>query len=337
MSPSRANEQNEYSVPSYWKFSRENSAGLFPQQSQSRRLAYLGMKIFLRNWAPPALIRVVQSALDYVRPAPWEYVPSGWSANGSVRGWNDASIVRLQKKTWSAYGECVEGTSPLWLNHENPAGPNTGDLRDHNTLISFAYVLALAAHRKRCLSVLDWGGGIGHYYRLSKAVLPGVEIDYHCHDLPVLCETGRELLPDVHFCENVDESFCRQYDLVLASSSLWYEENWRCLLDKLISATTSYLYVTRLVFVNRVPSYVAIQRPWAMGYDTEYLCWILNRQEFISHLNASNMELMREFMICNGPHICRAPEQGDYRGFLFRKRAAGMAERAVAASFSQRV
>lgn len=277
------------------------------------------LKALIRQWVPPGFIRLAMVALDHLRPAPWEYVPAGWRQE-LMRGWDVNSVVERQMECWRAYQECLQGPSPLGLNHEALLQPDTGDFRDHNTLVSFAYVLALAAHEKRRLSILDWGGGIGHYYLLSKAVLPGVELDYACRDLPRQCEAGRQLLPNVEFRETSNETFSRHYDLVLASSSLWYEKDWQSLVARLASIADPYLYITRLVFIEHASSYVAIQRPWRLGYSTEYLCWILNRKEFLTHLDACGMELLREFLICDGPYIYRAPEQGDYRGFLFRKR-----------------
>ena len=236
-----------------------------------------------------------------------------------MRGWNVPSVADAQKRKWEAYQQSLRGTAPLGINHESRWKPTSGDLRDHNTLVSFAYVLALAAWQKQRLSLLDWGGGMGHYYVLSKALLPTVDIDYFCHDVPLLCQAGREVLPQAHFFDSPQEAFSRSYDFVLASSSVWYEEEWRPLLDKLIRVADPYLYVSRMIFVNRVPSYVAVQRPWAVGYGTEYLCWILNKKEFLDHVLSRGMELVREFLISSAQHIHRAPEQGDYRGFLFRK------------------
>ncbi len=268
---------------------------------------------------------MVQGGLDRLRPAPWEYVAAGWNGSEKTRGWNVSGIAKMQQETWQAYADRLKGNGPLGINHED-RNQDSGKLTDHNTLISYAYALALAARQKQSLSLLDWGGGIGHYYLLSKAVLPGVDIDYYCHDLPLLCEAGATTLPNGHFIQNPDDCFARKYDFVLASSSLWYEQEWRSVVDRLAGAADPYLYVTRMVFVQRAASYVAIQRPWALGYETEYRCWILNRDEFVSHLASQSMELVREFLINDGPRIHRAPEQGDYRGFLFRKSDSPRAE-----------
>lgn len=281
----------------------------------------MNIKQFIKMWAPPGLIRSIRHRLDYVRPAPWEYMPEGWSTiDKRITGWNLSGITETQKKKWPFYVNSLQGTSPLGINHEAELNADPKDIAAHNTLISYAYVLALASRMKQRISLLDWGGGIGHYYVLSAAVLPDTAIDYFCYDLPLLCEVGQELLPEAHFLQERDACFSRDYDLVLASSSIWYEEDWRSVVRKLASVSRNYLYVARMLFIDRAGSYVAVQRPKAMGYDTEYLCWVFNRTEFIDCVTECGMELVREFILSDGPHIHRAPEQGDMRGFLFRRK-----------------
>ena len=186
--------------------------------------------------------------------------------------------------------------------------------------MAYAYAIDLAARKKDRISLLDWGGGIGHYYIINKALLPKVTIDYHCKNLLLLCEGGRELLPEAKFYENEEECFAQAYDLVLASSSLQYCEDWQRIAQRLTLATRSYLYITRVPIVHRLPSFVVVQRLYRYGYQTEYLSWFLNREEFLSHMSTLEMELIREFLIQERPHVHQAPEQGEYRGFLFRPR-----------------
>jgi putative methyltransferase (TIGR04325 family) len=256
--------------------------------------------------------------MNRLRPAAWEYMPEGWDRATEVRGWNVSSVVEFQTARWRAYAEALSGPAPLAVNHEEWRDLKSGKLRDHNTLMTYAYVLALAAHQKQCVSVLDWGGGLGHYSLLSKAVLPEVEFDYYCHDVPLLCSAGRQLSPTIHFLEDPEECFARRYDLVLASSSIWYERQWRTLLKHLAASANPYLYVTRMIFIDRCSSYIAIQRTGAASYRTEYLCWILNRGEFLGYMSSLGMELVRECLICDAQYIFKAPEQGSYKGFLFR-------------------
>ena len=47
----------------------------------------------------------------------------------------------------------------------------TGDAGAHNMLVTFAYVLALAADGRDRLSVLDWGGGSAYRCSLVRCSL----------------------------------------------------------------------------------------------------------------------------------------------------------------------
>jgi putative methyltransferase (TIGR04325 family) len=258
----------------------------------------------------------------------WEYVPEGW-ARGQIdpyiKGWNVASVLETYKAKWPAFVEACEGNGPLGISHE-ATEITTANYSFHNTIMCYAYVLALAAREKEKVSILDWGGGIGHYCLISKAVLPGVEILYHCKDVSVLCAYGRELFPEARFYE--DESFLEQfYDLVLVSASLQYNEKWSHSLRQLASVTKGYMYVTRLPIVLHSSSFVVLQRAYNFGYDTEYLGWFLNRDEFLQCASGTGMKLLREFLIDEKPSsVYRAPEQGEYRGFLFQPFRSGAVE-----------
>ncbi|MFC2105498.1 methyltransferase, TIGR04325 family [Candidatus Bipolaricaulota bacterium] len=230
--------------------------------------------------------------------------------------------MRTQQAEWPQFLRSANRTDPLGVAHEALVPSNRG-YSAHNTIMAYGYVLALAARKKDRISLLDWGGGIGHYYILSRALLPEVEIDYHCKDVPLLCQGGRELFPEARFYNDARTCFERTYDLVLASSSLQYSEDWPGTVTQLASVSRSYLYVTRLPIVRRAASFVVIQRPYQYGYKTEYLSWVLNRQEFLNYMDSLGMTLVREFQIQERPFVHRAPEQGESRGFLFRPRGGG--------------
>lgn len=78
--------------------------------------------------------------------------------------------------------------------------------------------------------------------------------------------------------------------------------------------------MARLPVVEESDSFVVLQRPYRYGYETEYLCWYLHRREFLAHLTSCGLELVREFLMMDRPFVYHAPEQGEYRGFLFRRR-----------------
>lgn len=280
----------------------------------------MSLKQTIKRFLPPILIetaRRVFPATPPVEQPEWEYIEEGWSARDpKIKGWNVESVLETQKAKWPQFLISVQGTGPLGISHE-ASTPSNSDYAPHNTLMAYAYVLAMAARKKVSLSLLDWGGGIGHYYVISKALIPDIKIDYHCKDLPLLCQQGRIFLPEASFHDDEESCFKQSYDLVLASASLHYREDWKSALARLASVSRSYLYVTRLPIVHQAPSFAVVQRPYRYGYQTEYIGWFLNRKEFLDHASALQMKLVREFLINERPRVHKAPEQGEYRGFLF--------------------
>ena len=273
------------------------------------------------QFLPPivaAPLRRAWRARAHTGPPDWEYLPGGWPPRdaGSV-GWDADSIVATQTARWPAFARSVNAPAPFGLSNE-AVGPVERDYATHNTILTFGYVLARSAVGRDRLSMLDWGGGVGHYGVYAKALLPEVPIEYHCHDLARFVVAGRRLLPDATFHDTAESALARRYDLVLASSSVHYSKDWRVTLAGLAGATGRYLYVTRQPFVETAPSFVVVQRPHRYGYLTEYPGWFLNRGEFLAAAVENGLELLREFLIDERPFVAGAPEQADYRGFLFR-------------------
>jgi hypothetical protein len=139
-------------------------------------------------------------------------------------------------------------------------------------------------------------------------------------DLPVAVEADRALLPDAQFYTD-DECLKRRYDLVLASGSFHYSQNWSRTLAGLAGATGSFLFVTQLPLVRGAASLVVVQRPYGHGYDTEYVGWCLNRHEFLQTARDQRLRLVREFINGFQPSIHRAPAPAEYRGYLFEPAA----------------
>jgi putative methyltransferase (TIGR04325 family) len=255
--------------------------------------------------------RPVAQAADLSRPE-WEYIPEGWSY--PTRGWDAEAVADAYARKWPDYLEAIRAPKPLGVHHET-AEVLTGDAGAHNMLVTFAYVLALAARGRGRLSVLDWGGGFGHYQALARSVLPDLELDWHVEETPPVAARGRGLNPEVTFHDD-DSALDGRYELVVASSSLQYAEHWRALLERLAGAAERYLYVARVPVALHAPSFVVIQRPYVHGYDTEYLGWVLNRDELL----AVAPPLAREFLLDARFSAVGAPEDPiDHRSFLFTR------------------
>jgi putative methyltransferase (TIGR04325 family) len=280
------------------------------------------IKELIKLVTPPFLLKFGKRLLPTSRDddsAGWEYIPEGWSyatTHPEVKGWNVADVLESYKTKWQNFVKRTEGTAPLGVAYATQHITQS-DISTHNTIMAFAYALSLAAHKRDAISILDWGGGIGHYYMLAQALLPDVQIDYYCNDLPLLAAYGAELFPMQHFSSD-NTCFEKQYDFVLASSSLFYVQEWQSLFARLAHATRGFIFVTRLPIVFNVPSFVFLQRAYSFGYNTEYLGWCLNRQALLDEATRLNLVFIREFVTGESWQVRHAPEECQNRGFLFR-------------------
>lgn len=252
-------------------------------------------------------------------------MPEGWARRelDPQVGWDAGTVGDAHRAIWNRWLQVVSGTGALgvdfWMylrdaERGTEFEPNLAFA--HNLVMTFGYVLARAAQDRQRISVLDWGGGIGQYYPLSRALLPEIGIDYHCKDVPVLSSAGRELLPEVTFYDD-DSCLDRGYDLVLAGGSLQYVEDWQSALRGLAGATRRYLLLTRTPTVARNRSFVVLQRGQPFGFGTDALEWFLNRFELLECAAGAGLRLVREFVMLDETPAAGAPEQARYRGFLF--------------------
>lgn len=270
---------------------------------------------WLYDLAPPLAVRWLRD-----RFSEWEYLPDGWREDERHgQAWNDPSLANAQEDHWRTLVANLEGPGPLGVSHF-VRSTTRDDRADHNAMLSYGYVLARAAHDKDRISILDWGGSLGHYYLYSRALMPDLALDYCCHDVAQMCEVGRRLLPEVEFCENGEAALRRRYDLVLASSSLHYFRDWRSVGQSLAAATGDFLYVARLQTAMAGGSFAVVQRPRHRAYRDEFPSWFISRRELLTCFEESGLELVRELVYAEGWSVRGAPERGDCRGFLFRRR-----------------
>lgn len=265
--------------------------------------------------AEPGLEAPVQGLPEF------EAVPEGWSRE--VTGWDGGTVAEAYLAKWPEWVAALEGPGPLGVYHEAREGDHLrgDDIASHNMLVSFAYVLARAAHGRDAISVLDWGGGLGHYAVLAREVLPEVALDWHCREVPSVAAAGATANPEATFHTD-DACLGRTYDLVLASSSLQYAPDWQALLRRLAAATSGFLFVTRVPIALDASSFVVLQRAEVYGYATEYLGWVVSRDELLAEASATSLELVRELLLDAWLSAAGAPEDPiGHRGFLFRPTA----------------
>jgi putative methyltransferase (TIGR04325 family) len=213
------------------------------------------------------------------------------------------------------FERAVIGPGPLGIAHEAKL-ISKESASAHNAVLTFGYVSGRAAKSDRTVSVLDWGGGLGHYLLFGEALFPELEIDYHCKDVPALCQVGREVLPRATFHED-GSGLERQYDLVMASGSLQFCEDWQDVLGRLREATRRFLYVTRIPMAGERPTFEMVQRPHKVGYQTELIGWVLNRSDFLHAADTAGLTLLREFLVNESFNVRGTKDTVHMGGFLF--------------------
>lgn len=276
-----------------------------------------GLEKIIRLVTPP----IVFKAFAYLRsPAAkdpiLEYAPDAWDAPpdaGPPAGWNTENVAETERAKWEAFCRNLEGAGPLGFAHEHPDMSVTRHVPFHNVHMTYAYLLALTAHHKDAVSVLDWGGALGHYYQIGRAVLPDVKIDFHCKEVPTLAAQGKRLNPEVHWYSD-DSCLERSYDLVMMNGSLQYMKNWQETIRRVAAAADQFFFLTRLPIVERSPSFPARQRI----YGTEMIHQQLNQAEVLEVAERAGLKLFREVVVGDRPYVHNAPEQCELRGWIFR-------------------
>jgi putative methyltransferase (TIGR04325 family) len=267
----------------------------------------------LRRFVPPVLADFVARSRSG-----WRYVGPTWPTPYQS-GWHDDSVAEAQTRHWPFLVGATSGRGPLGVSHF-PWRTTADEPADQNIVASFGYVLALTALTAgRPISMLDWGGGLGHYHLYAKALLPSVPIDYHCFDLPGIAGAGRTLQPQAHFHTSESEIGERAFDLVVCSSALHYAQDWPAALALLAQSTRRFLYVARLQTVERSASFVVEQVPDPDVYRRPYASWFINRREFVERTAGCGLRLEREFVYDERWFVRGAPEQGRSWGFLLSR------------------
>ncbi len=270
------------------------------------------LKNVARLLLPPLIFRYV----DRLGFQEWEYLGPQWPTHrGEFSGWDDPSVGQVMREQWETFTRRVAGTEPLafW-----PWSAGVRSRIAHNVIMTFGYVLARTVRGGDRLSVLDWGGALGHYALLGKALLPEVTLDYTVKERPDVCAVGRELLPDVIFTASDDECFSRQYDLAMASGALQYAEDWRSVAGALARSARRRLFIANLPVVHKVPSFAVVQRPQRYGLKANSVSWVIKRGDFLDQMKEFGLTLEREFLAWDRTHHHNAPEDPETISFLFR-------------------
>ena len=274
-------------------------------------------------WMPPALLPPLRRAVTRLRNGgpEWTVARGGWEAGDPQgEGWNHPSVVAAQLSRWPDFLAAVQGQGPLGISHE-ARRIRQDNVSAHNAILCFLHALSRAAlAAPGPVRVLDWGGGLGYYAAIARAALPELALDYTVKETAPICAAAAPLLPEVRFEPGAEASLARRYDLVFASNSIQYEQDWPALLGRFAAAGAGrFVFLSRLPLAWRAADFVIVQRPRWAGYDTAYRSWVFNRAGFLAAAERAGLALEREFLMPDEPtRIPGAPEAVANGAFLFR-------------------
>lgn len=261
---------------------------------------------WLKPMVPPVLWSIGRDVKRrFVRTVDhYAYAPEGWDTPLPAGGGNEAywgAFIARERES------CRALIARARANH--PVLPPDGETLKY---LAFGYALALAARRKDGISLIDYGGNLGEYYWIGKALVPGVALEFHCKELPAIAAAGREVTPEAIWHTD-DTCLAGSYDVVMFSGSLQYLPDWKAVLHGAATATRSYLLLSDIPSVREVPTYMITQRSGGVT-NLQYL---LNRSEIIDIVQNAGLRLLREFTMSSHPPVANAPEQPMSTGWLF--------------------
>lgn len=275
------------------------------------------LKLFVPPIIPVLMNKFTPALADRLRPAERTYIGTTWPGDARSPGWDDASTPEVLRENWPLVFDRIASTGELTMIPYQAGGR---DLSAHNMLMTFLYVLARASRGSDRLTILDWGGMLGHYALVAQRMLPEVSLDYLVKDLPPNCRLGRELNPTIAFCESDEECFARRYCVVVANGSVQYVKDWRALVARLAGSSTAWLLINCLPIVYSVPSFVVVQRLRSIGFKGDFYSNVFNHDDFVEEVKRHGFVLERELMSWDRVRYRGAPEHPVGAGFLFCRR-----------------
>ncbi len=287
-------------------------------------------KALLKQLLPPIAWDAVRHARAVVSPP-----ANGWfECNDGPRAfakaashWNGAEIARTYERRWPGYQRVVSTAVPPVFASETDAFAfdpkvdlfSAAHLMRQNAILGLVFAVSRAARQRPGISMLDWGGGVGHQYGLVRALLPDLKLETTCFDLPVSVEFGSKHFPEVAFTSDF-KCLEQRYDLVVANGSLHCFEQWEQVLEQLATATREFCFITMLPVRLDGPSMVVTQR-WINPDGSSYAEpeWFVSREEVLRKFPSSTWKLHRELICGYSPRIYDSDARVDYRGFLFER------------------
>lgn len=235
-------------------------------------IASPSIRLFLRDWLPPAFLRLaarknrISWAGEY---RTWEdavRVSSGYSAPAILEKVHDAAL-RVKR------GEAAfERDSVVFATY------------DYSWPL-LAILLWIASLNDGRLRLIDFGGSLGSSYFQHRPLLSGLkEIKWFVVEQPHFVACGNAEFEDecLRFCNTINECLAEgPIHAVLLSSVLPYLEAPYRLLDEIFSHNARHIVIDRTPFLlSGDEDRLTVQRVPAAIYPASYPAWFFNQKKF---------------------------------------------------------
>ena len=171
-----------------------------------------------------------------------------------------------------------------------------------NKLLSYQVISCLLRFcnesNNKKLNVLDFGGGNGSYYFLSKSFLEKIEINWDIVEKEFIFNLGNSM----NFYKNHKIKFYKDIkdiknipDVIIVSGSLQYLDEPEKKMKELSSLGAKYIILDRTQFLKKsgISKILTIQRWNSFGKILETACWILSKKDIYDNING--YEMINEF------------------------------------------
>jgi putative methyltransferase (TIGR04325 family) len=288
--------------------------GVMLSDAMSARLKFAmasaRLKSAIKSVTPPVMYNLAHAIKLQVSPS--AAVPDA----APEPEWRVISLWEDTTAPWTPYTRSLVDQALAEEEKARTTGSFTGMLSDGMPrlwAVAYAYVLTLAQH-DGTVSILDFGGQLGRYGTIARLALPGVAVSYTVEELPDVCDVGAKVRPWVKFQTKAEMT--DKFDLVFASGSLQYVEDWRGELARLARLAGRYIFLSRLQVLDESPATIVRHK---MPTDGHTIGWVLNRSDLLNRAKSLGLTLTQEFyfhdIIAQVDGLDAKPGE---RGYLFR-------------------
>lgn len=267
-----------------------------------------GRRQFLKDWTPPALVRIVKNILkignlfegDY---SSWEQAQvhsTGYDLNEIFQRVRDASL-KVRR------GDAVFERDSVCFYHEEYCWP---------LLAGLLWCASISCNR---LNLLDFGGSLGSsYFQYRKLLKHLDEVSWSIVEQEHFVSCGRELFEDqsLKFYFTIDACIKdRNPDILLLGSVVQYLERPYDFIREIIKKEFSIIIFDRTPFLTGDRDRLTVQKVPSAIYPASYPAWFLCQYRF-EQLMSEHYDLIASF---NNDDLSNISAQ--FKGFIYKRRS----------------